>query len=285
MKKSFLFAAVGVLGVAVLGVWMMSQSARTPQPGRPSGHEMELNSASQPLSPSNPPAIASVANATITLAVTNVAAVSDPAGKDKAALKIILPPKLTSGTPKTVKNVNIAADDPAITLKPRRPFFVPTGADVLLSAGKKVTSGDPVPPVIGSLDQITDGVKNGDDGYFVVLAPGKQWIQIDLGESCIISAIVMWHYHMASVVYRDVIVQVADDPDFINNPKTLFNNDNDNTSGLGVGKDFEYFDMYEGKLIDANGINARFVRFYSCGNTTDDSNHYIEVEVYGKRVK
>ena len=43
-------------------------------------------------------------------------------------------------------------------------------------------------------------------------------------------------------VYHDVIVQVADDPDFIENVRTIFNNDSDNTSGLGVGTDREYFE-------------------------------------------
>jgi hypothetical protein len=82
-------------------------------------------------------------------------------------------------------------------------------------------------------------------------------------------------------VYRDVVVQVSDDKDFINGVTTLFNNDHDNTSGLGVGKDKEYIETYEGKLVDAKGVKARYVRLYSGGNTSNDMNHYVEVEVYG----
>ena len=36
------------------------------------------------------------------------------------------------------------------------------------------------------------------------------------------------------------------------------------------------------KLIDAKGFQGRYVRCYSKGNTNNDLNHYIEVEVYGK---
>ena len=42
-----------------------------------------------------------------------------------------------------------------------------------------------------------------------------------------------------------------------------------------------YVDSRFGKLIDAKGANAQYVRLYSNGNTANDMNHYIEVEVYG----
>ena len=37
----------------------------------------------------------------------------------------------------------------------------------------------------------------------------------------------------------------------------------------------------EGKLFDPKGAKGRYVRLYSNGNTTNDLNHYVEVEVYG----
>ena len=39
--------------------------------------------------------------------------------------------------------------------------------------------------------------------------------------------------------------------------------------------------MAEGRLFDLKGVKARYVRLYSNGNTTNDLNHYVEVEVYG----
>jgi hypothetical protein len=92
----------------------------------------------------------------------------------------------------------------------------------------------------------------------------------------------MWHFHGEARVYRDVVVQVADDADFIKGVRTIFNNDRDNSSGLGLGKDREFFESAEGKLVNMKGVKARYVRLYSKGNTSDDQNHYTEVEVYGK---
>ncbi len=135
---------------------------------------------------------------------------------------------------------------------------------------------------------ITDGDKEAADGSYVELAPMLQYVTIDLEAMYEIYAIVVWHYHKQARVYKDVIVQVADDADFITNVKTLFNNDIDNSAGLGVGKDMHYTETNEGKLIDVlsqGNIKARYVRLYSNTNTSNDLNHYIEVEVYGKPVE
>jgi hypothetical protein len=134
---------------------------------------------------------------------------------------------------------------------------------------------------------VTDGDKEGSDGSFVELGPEKQWVQIDLGAPATIYALAVWHYHSEGRVYHDVIVQVADDADFVKGVKTVFNNDFDNSSGLGVGKDLEYIEDYRGKLIDARNkqgqpVKGRYVRLYSKGNTSNDMNHYVEVEVFGK---
>jgi hypothetical protein len=195
--------------------------------------------------------------------------------QEKEVLKIQLPKPMFIGTPKNIRTPNLAP----ITGRPRGPFLVPVGT-VLLSAGKPVRSSD-MEPVIGELSFVTDGKKSGEDGYYVELGPGLQWVQIDLGNPESLAAIVVWHYHSQARVYRDVVVQVSDDKDFINGVTTLFNNDHDNTSGLGVGKDKEYIETYEGKLVDAKGVKARYVRLYSGGNTSNDMNHYVEVEVYG----
>ena len=67
--------------------------------------------------------------------------------------------------------------------------------------------------------------------------------------------------------------------------EAVFNNDLDNTSGMGVGQDPHYVETSEGRLIDAKGVKGRFVRLYSNGNNANDLNHYIEVEVWGKPLK
>jgi len=132
---------------------------------------------------------------------------------------------------------------------------------------------------------ITDGDKEADDGSFVELGPLLQHITIDLEGTYEIFAIVVWHYHQNPQVYFDVVIQVADDSDFITNVRTLFNNDTDNSTGLGVGTDLHYVETNKGELIDIKGSKARYVRLYSNGNNNNDLNHYIEVEVYGKSVE
>ena len=193
-------------------------------------------------------------------------------------LELKLPKPLFVGTPKNIKSTNL--EKPLVGKRPV--YQVPAGT-VLLSAGKKVTSSDAA-PIIGSLELVTDKDKEAGDGSIVELAPGKQYVQIDLGKPAQIAALVVWHYHQDARVYRDVVVQVAEDPDFIMGVTTVFNNDDDNSSGLGAGKDKEYLETYEGKLIDGKGAKGRYVRLYSNGNTSNDANHYIEVEVYGKAV-
>ena len=86
-------------------------------------------------------------------------------------------------------------------------------------------------------------------------------------------------------MYRDVIVQVSDNKDFLKGVQTIFNNDHDNSSGLGVGKDKEYIEVAEGRLFDPKGVKGRYVRLYSNGNTTNDLNHYVEIEVFGTPAK
>jgi hypothetical protein len=86
-------------------------------------------------------------------------------------------------------------------------------------------------------------------------------------------------------VYFDVVVQIADDPNFIKNVRTIFNNDHDNTSKLGAGKDMNYVETSEGRLVDAKGAVARYVRLYGNGNNADEMNNYIEIEVFGRPAK
>jgi hypothetical protein len=198
---------------------------------------------------------------------------------NKEELKLQLPKPMFVGTPRNIKTPNLEI----VTGKPRAPFFVAKGTK-LLSLKKAVASSD-MQPVIGELSFITDGEKAGEDGYFVELGPGKQWVQIDLGSTSIIAAILVWHYHSQARVYRDVVIQITDDKDFLKGVTTVYNNDHDNTSGLGIGKDKEYIETNEGRLVDAKGAKGRYVRLYSSGNTSNDMNHYVEVEVYGSPAK
>ncbi len=195
--------------------------------------------------------------------------------EEEVVLMLELPKPMFVGTPRNIRSANLER----VTGKKRAPFYVPAGT-ILLSAEKPVAASD-VEPIIGEVEFVSDGEKSGEDGYYVEFGPGLQWVQIDLEGTFDLHAILVWHFHSQARVYRDVIVQVSEDPDFINGVKTVFNNDHDNSAGLGVGRDKEYIEVNEGRLIDPKGVKARFIRLYSQGNTSNDMNHYVEVEVFG----
>jgi hypothetical protein len=186
-----------------------------------------------------------------------------------------IPSEVIEGTPQPIQVPNLeTAPNSAPSMQ------VPEGT-TLISLGKPVTSSDDF-PIIGDINYLTDGDKQAGEGYFVELMDGLQWIQIDLEAPMTLEAIWLWHYHSQARAYHDVIVQVSNDPDFQEGVTTLFNNDYDESAEMGRGSDSPYVESRYGKLIDAGGTSAQYVRFYSNGNTSNDMNHYIEAEVYGR---
>lgn len=209
----------------------------------------------------------------------------DPGATEVAAgglaqLKLELPKPAFIGTPKNVPP-GVRMKKP--TGKPRPPFMAPAGVKNV--ALEKMVSASDEEPIIGEIDMITDGDKEAKDGSYVELGPGLQWVQIDLEEEYEIFVVLFWYYHGDPRIYHDVVVQVAEDPDFITGVKTIFNNDHDNSAGLGIGKEYEYFELFEGNLVDAGGVKSRYIRLYSNGSTADDMNRFTEVEVYGRPAK
>jgi hypothetical protein len=195
---------------------------------------------------------------------------------------IELPKPMFVGTPQDLKVDNLEKP----LGKPRPPFLAPAGT-TNVAKGKPVSASDEE-PIIGDIEMITDGDKEAADGSYVELGPFVQHVTVDLGKQQEIYAIVMWHYHKQPRVYFDVVVQLSNDKDFITDVKTVFNNDLDNSAGLGIGKDRHYVETSEGKLIDLlsqGSPKARYIRLYSNGNTSNDLNHYIEIDVYGKPVE
>jgi hypothetical protein len=209
------------------------------------------------------------------LAASPVLQAADAPPADKVPLRIELPRPLFVGTPVPIKIANLEAPRTG----PRPPFYVPPGT-VNLALKKPVTSSDNE-PLLGEIELVTDGDKEGEEGSYVELGRGKQWVQIDLGAAHALHAIAVWHFHSQGRVYKNVVVQLSDDPDFITGVKTIWNSDTANELGLGEGKDPLYLETNEGRLINAQGHKARYVRLSSGGNTTSAMNHYIEVEVHG----
>jgi hypothetical protein len=207
------------------------------------------------------------------------AAAADGSG-DKVPLVIKLPAPAFKGTP---KDIQLSTYVEPLSDKPRPPMMVPAGLKNI-APGSKITCSDK--NATGeALAKITDGDKEASEQSIIYLRKGSQWVQMDFGSPQEVFAVVLWHAHNSAKVYRDVIIQIADDQDFLQNVKTIFNNDQDNSSGLGVGTDREFFETHEGKLIDTKGVTARYMRFFSKGSTESALNEYTEIEVYGRPAK
>jgi len=217
------------------------------------------------------------------LAALLAATLQRAAADDLAPIPLVLPPPAMKGTPQALPTNTTALP---LTSDARPAFLAPKGV-VNLALNKPVSASD-ANLINGDLKQITDGKKEAFDENVVTLRKGLRWIQIDLQSECKLYAVVIWHEFDKPIVYRDVIVQLSDDPEFKTGVQTIFNNDQLNTAGLGVGTDREYFEnplTAAGKLIEVKGIQARYVRCYSKGSTDNALNSYIEVEVYGQPAK
>ena len=225
-----------------------------------------------------------------TPAASGGAAASAPAAKKPTGETEQLPINLDwypkaqfVGTPVPTGDIkNLEKPDPEAVKK--RDYTVPKGT-TNVAKGKKVTCSDPLPPIIGSLDLVTDGDADGSDGCYVELSPGKQWIQVDLGADYDVWKILLWHFHKNTAVYFNVVVQASTDPEFKKDVVTLFNNDDENKCGQGAGKDPKYIETNHGRFIEGNGTKARYVRCWSAGNSANEMNHYVELQVYGSPAK
>ncbi|MCU0770830.1 MAG: discoidin domain-containing protein [Verrucomicrobia bacterium] len=195
---------------------------------------------------------------------------------DLEPLILELPAPAFKGTP---KDMAVDPEVEPLSDTPRPPMMVPKGL-LNLAKGKAVTSSTGATGATTA--QVVDGDKEGYDTSAFLMKKGTQWVQIDLGATSEIFAIVVWHAHDVVKIYRDVIVQVSDDPGFKQGVQTLYNNDRDNSSGLGAGQDREYFETAEGRLIDAQGVKGRYVRSYTRGSTDSALNECVEIEVYGR---
>jgi hypothetical protein len=181
-----------------------------------------------------------------TLAIAALAVISTSlSAQETEEIKIEFPKPMFIGTPVPAKLPNLETPDPSKIIK----SFIAAKGTVNLAKDKEVTSSDPA-PIIGDLPLVTDGDADGSDGCFVELAPGPQWVQIDLGASTTIDKIAMWHYHKQAQAYVDVIVQVSDDKVFKTGVTTVWNSDHDDTLLMGAGTDPAYIEPHHGRVVD-----------------------------------
>ncbi|MCH1504783.1 discoidin domain-containing protein [Verrucomicrobiales bacterium] len=211
------------------------------------------------------------------IATLSLAAAVSLCAEDKVALTTEIPEAMFEGTKVPLKLANLEP----VEVK-QKPLMVPKGL-TNLALEKEITASDDL-PVIGDLEYVTDGDKDAADGSYVELGPQVQWVQIDLEKESEVHGIWLWHFHKNARAYIDVIAQVSNDETFTDSAKitTVYNADHDNSSGMGKGTDKAYVETNKGRVIDGKGAKGRYVRLYSNGNSSNEMNHYIEVEVWGK---
>ncbi|WP_420871967.1 discoidin domain-containing protein [Cohnella rhizosphaerae] len=137
----------------------------------------------------------------------------------------------------------------------------------------------------GSVSVVTDGAR-GSSGYALIsVADGPKWVQADLGQTYAISRInVLNDWGGTSGVARtgrDHVVQLSNDPTFATGVTTVFNNDTDNSAGLGAGSDAAYQEPTDGtgkNIVLTTPVNARYVRSWANGHVRvtggDESGQY-----------
>ncbi|QIF02116.1 hypothetical protein [Roseimicrobium sp. ORNL1] len=266
LKSNILLIAGGLMAAT-----LALSSCGEQKPASPSGGEAKKEAAAPAASGGG------AAAANPAAAPANV-----PAG-ELVEIKPEYPKAMFVGTPVPVGDIpNLEKADPE-AVKARLTFQLPKGTENV-AKGKTVTSSDPL-PIIGTLDLVTDGDADAADGCYVELAPGHQWVQIDLGAEYDVWKILLWHFHKQASVYFDVNVQISNDPEFKTGVTSVYNSDHDDSSKLGKGADLAYTETNHGRLIDGKGTRGRFVRIWSNGNTANEMNHYIEVSVYGTPAK
>ena len=169
---------------------------------------------------------------------------------------------------------------PTPTPTPGGPTYTPTPTPTApagnLVAGRIATTS----AAFLNISRVTDGDKNTANYADSYPNDNLQWIQLDIGVSYNLNDIKIWHYFGDTRSYHDVIVRLSNTADFSSGVTTVFNNDTNNSAGLGTGTNAEYTETSGGKDISFSPVNARYVRLYSNGSTANGSNHYVEVEVY-----
>ncbi|WP_219639653.1 discoidin domain-containing protein [Cohnella sp. CFH 77786] len=183
----------------------------------------------------------------------------------------------TIGTGGQVSNLSSVA---SIATKPVA--NVALGKSVSTNASS--TSGEP-------LSALTDGVKTRDKYVLYGVSTGPKWAQVDLGQAYDVVRVNIRNDWGDSQTYRtgkDLIVQLSNDPTFASGVTAIFNNDGDNSSGLGTGNDAEYVEPGDGSgkdILLADPVSARYVRYWANGHvringTANAVDTPVEIEVY-----
>ena len=133
------------------------------------------------------------------------------------------------------------------------------------------------------MSQAVDGTKN-NSNYGEFGADNRNessYLEVDLGEVRNISKINLYRYWQDGRTYNGTVIVLSETADFTENTTTVYNSDKENFHNLGVGTDDTYAESADGKTIEVDSVNARYVRVYMHGTGSGTTNHVVELEVIG----
>lgn len=161
-----------------------------------------------------------------------------------------------------------------------------TVATEVTSKGK---TGDNRLPV-----QVVNGNKSSGD-YYVVGNDQDQvkntetpmdpayWLQLNLGKKYSVSELKLWIYYDDNRYLNNLIILAADDKEFTQNARVVWNADKENFFGLGAGanEDMPPSTAAGYTVTLPKAEDAQYLRFLNKGNNKNQGAHWVEIEVYG----
>ncbi len=128
----------------------------------------------------------------------------------------------------------------------------------------------------------SDNVISSDYPKFIDIGSGAQAITVDLGANFMIDGLRVWRFYGDARTYKDVIYEISTNADFTNSTK-VFNSNTTGSLGLGNGSDFTFSEKSYGHPVYFAPVEGRYVRLWSNGSSANNSNHYVEVQVFGAK--
>ena len=146
-----------------------------------------------------------------------------------------------------------------------------------VAAGKTFTYGTGGSTTLPSNDVINSGWPN-----FADVGTGAQSVTVDLGANYMIDGLRVWRYYADARRYNDVIYEVSKTADFANSTK-VFNSNSSGSLGRGTGSDNTFSESSYGHPVYFAAVEGRYVRLWSNGSSANTGNHYVEVQVFGRK--
>ena len=166
-------------------------------------------------------------------------------------------PHIVDFAQKTVKKVRFTITAFSGT-EPGLAEFVVLGPNVHYQSSTLATGATVTGVTSGQAARVNDGVIATGNANRATLT-GTSAV-LDLGGQYYINGLAVWHAFDGTRTYHDVVFEVADNDQFTHST-IVFNNDADNSLGLGAGTDAEYTP----RAVPASWCSSRRRRGVTCG--------------------